>query len=287
MYNGDINHTKANRLVVTFIIEAFKFHNMNIGLVLSGGGVRAAAHIGVIKALEEHGLYPTHIAGTSAGAIVGALYAHGYTCDEMMLFFKNVQILDFKKYALNKPGFIDSEKYYAIFNQYFPVDDFSSLNKKMVITATDILEGKLKTFSEGELINPIIASATFPGVFAPIKIDGSYYIDGGVLNNFPVEFVKDSCETVIGVHVNPIRKVKIKELKHFHNILERAFKLKSTKDDLSKFKDCDLTIYPEELSKYGTFDKKYLNEIYEIGYNSAKKKLKNSSLLKIGKLKVN
>ena len=203
------------------------------------------------------------------------------------MFFKKVQILDFKKYALNKPGFIDSEKYYSIFTEYFPIDDFSSLNKQLVITATDILEGKLKTFSEGELINPIIASATFPGVFAPIKIDGSYYIDGGVLNNFPVEFVKDSCETVIGVHVNPIRKVKIKELKHFHNILERAFKLKSVKDDLAKFDDCDLFIYPEELSKYGTFDKKYLNEIYEIGYYSTKKKLKNSFLVKRDLLELN
>ena len=113
---------------------------MNIGLVLSGGGVRAAAHIGVIKALEEHGIFPTHISGTSAGAIVGALYAHGYTCDEMMLFFKNVPILDLKKYAINKPGFFDSEKYYSIFSKYFPIDDFSSLKKHLVITATDILE---------------------------------------------------------------------------------------------------------------------------------------------------
>ena len=255
---------------------------MNIGLVLSGGGVRAVAHIGVIKALEEHGFYPTHIAGTSAGAIVGALYAHGYSYEEMILFFKKVPILDFKKYALNKPGFLDSEKYYSIFNKYFPVDDFSSLKKHLVITATDILEGKLRTFNNGELINPIIASATFPGVFAPIKIDGSFYIDGGVLNNFPVEFVKDSCETIIGVHVNPIKTVKINELRHFHNILERAFKLKSTKDDLSKFSDCDLTIYPEELSKFGTFDKKYLEEIFEIGYNSAKTELENSPLMEDG-----
>ena len=258
---------------------------MNIGLVLSGGGVRATAHVGVIKALEEHGIYPTHIAGTSAGAIVGALYAHGYTYDEMLVFFKEVQILDFKKYALNKPGFIDSEKYYNIFNEYFPVDNFSSLKKQLIITATNILEGNLKVFNTGELIKPIIASATFPGVFAPIKIDDSYYIDGGVLNNFPVEFIKESCDIVIGVNVNPIRAVKINELKHFHNILERAFKLKSTKDDLSKFKDCDLIIYPEKLSKYGTFDKKYLNEIFEIGYNSAKTSLKNSSLVKDGMIR--
>lgn len=260
---------------------------MNIGLVLSGGGVRGAAHIGVIKALEESGLYPTHIAGTSAGAIVGALYAHGYNTEDMMSFFKKVQILDFKKYARNKPGFIDSEKYYPIFTEYFPVDDFNALNKNLIITATDILEGTLRAFSSGELIKPIIASATFPGLFAPININGSYYIDGGTLNNFPVELLKDRCDTIIGVNVNPFKRVEISELKHFHNILERAFKLKSVKDDLSKFDDCDLVIYPEELSKYGTFDKKYLQEIYEIGYYSAKKKIKNSFLVKDDLLELN
>lgn len=253
---------------------------MNIGLVLSGGGVRGAAHIGAIKALEEYGIYSTHIAGTSAGAIVGALYAHGYSHDEMMRFFKKVQILDFKKYARNKPGFIDSEKYYEIFNKYFPVDDFSSLKKNLIITATDILNGTLRAFSSGELIKPIIASATFPGVFAPIQIDDSYYIDGGTLNNFPVEYLKDTCDTIIGVNVNSFRKVEISELKHFHNILERAFKLKSNKDEQSKFNDCDIIIYPEELSKYGTFDKKYLDEIFEIGYTNTKKKLKENKLLK-------
>ena len=260
---------------------------MNIGLVLSGGGVRGAAHIGVIKALEEFGLYPTHIAGTSAGAIVGALYAHGYNIEDMMAFFKKIQILDFKKYARNKPGFIDSEKYYSIFTEYFPVDDFSSLKKSLIIAATDILEGTLKAFSSGELIKPIIASATFPGLFAPIMIDDSYYIDGGTLNNFPVEFLTGICDTIIGVNVNPFKRVEISELKHFHNILERAFKLKSLKEDLSKFEDCNLVIYPKKLGKYGTFDKKHLDDIYEIGYNSAKLEIKNSSLFKSDLLEMN
>ena len=69
---------------------------MNLGLVLSGGGMRGAAHIGVIKALEEHGLYPTHIAGTSAGAIVGALYAYGYKWEDILKFFKSINVLDIK-----------------------------------------------------------------------------------------------------------------------------------------------------------------------------------------------
>ncbi len=261
---------------------------MNIGLVLSGGGVRGIAHIGAIKALEEHGINISHISGTSAGAIVGALYAHGNGFEEMMSFFKRIQIFDIKKFAISKPGFIDSEKYYDLFNEYFPVDNFSCLKKSLTVTATDILEGKLTTFMNGELIKPLIASAAYPGVFAPIKIADSYYIDGGTLDNFPVDHLADSCERIIGIYVNPFKKVRFSDLKHFHNILERAFKLKSIKEDIIKFDKCDLVICPEDLSKYGTFDKKHLNEIFEIGYNYTRHKLINKTInLFDAKLKVN
>ena len=144
---------------------------MNLGLVLSGGGMRGAAHIGAIKALEEHNLYPTHIAGTSAGAIVGALYAYGYKWEDILKFFKSVQILDIKKYALNKPGFIDAEKFYPEFKNYIINDDFSFLKKDLSITATNILNGNLEIFDKGELIRPILASAAMPGIFAPVKIN--------------------------------------------------------------------------------------------------------------------
>ncbi len=254
---------------------------MKIGLVLSGGGIRGAAHIGAIKAFEECGIHPSSIAGTSAGAIVGALYSYGYDYKEMLDFFKQIQFFDVKKFARNKPGFIDSEKYYKLFSEYFPEDNFNALKKHIVITATDILDGTLRTFNKGELIKPLLASASYPGVFSPIKIDNSYYIDGGALNNFPIEFLKDDCDVIFGVHVNPFKKIKITDLKHFHNVLERAFKLKSLKEDLIKFQQCDLIICPEELSKYGTFDKKYIDEIFKIGYEDTISKFNASSLAKI------
>ena len=81
---------------------------MNTGLVLSGGGARGAAHIGAIKALEEFGISPTHVSGTSAGAIVGALYAAGVNWPEILNFFKTISIFQTTRYARNKPGFINS-----------------------------------------------------------------------------------------------------------------------------------------------------------------------------------
>ena len=253
---------------------------MNIGLVLSGGGMRGVAHIGVIKALEEHNITPTHIAGSSVGAIVGSLYAYGYSWEDILNFFKNTQILDFKKYAINKPGFIDAEKFYPNLNEYIKEDNFSALKKQLFITATDLLNGNLEVFSKGELIKPVLASAAFPGLFAPVKINDSYYIDGGALNNFPIETLKQQCDNIIGVYVNGFDIITLNDLKHSYNVIERAFKLKSAKEDIKKFDNCDIIIYPKELNKYGTFDKKYINQIFDIVYNSAVKALSNFSLKK-------
>jgi len=238
---------------------------MKIGLVLSGGGMRGVAHIGTIKALEEKGIFPTHIAGSSAGAVVGALYAYGYTWGEMLTFFKGIQILDLKKYAINKPGFLDTEKYYTNFKAYLKNDDFNFLKKKLYVTAANIITGKLKTFSKGELIKPILASAAFPGLFAPVKVNDSYYVDGGSLNNFPVELLRKKCDRIIGVYVNGFEIIPFNDLKHMHQILERAFKLKMVEDDKEKFNSCDLVVCPKGLNKYGIFDKKHLDDIFRIG----------------------
>jgi NTE family protein len=254
---------------------------MKIGLVLSGGGMRGVAHIGAIKALEEKGIFPTYIAGTSAGAVVGALYAYGYKWEDMLTFFKGIQIFDIKKYAINKPGFLDTEKYYPNFKAYLKNDDFSFLKKKLFITATNILTGKLKTFHDGQLIKPILASAAFPGLFAPVKIKDSYYVDGGSLNNFPVELLRKKCDLVIGIYVNTFDVISFKDLKHIHQVVERAFKLKTVEEDVQKFDSCDLVICPKGLNKYGIFDKKYLDDIFRIGYNSTNIDLTQNVLIKM------
>ncbi len=247
---------------------------MNTGLVLSGGGVRGMAHIGAIRALEEAGIKPNYIAGTSAGAIVGALYAGGFGWETIFDFFKSIDLFSINKYALNKPGFVDTEKFYEKFTPFFPEDDFKMLKMPLYITATDILKGTLKVFHKGELIRPILASAAFPGMFTPVKIKGDYYVDGGTLNNFPVDLIKGFCEYIVGVYVNPFDKVKIEDLKHSYNILERAYKIRSTRDSESKFIDCDVLISPQDLSNYSTFSIKDMDTIFKLGYDATKEALK-------------
>jgi NTE family protein len=160
-------------------------------------------------------------------------------------------------------------------------DDFSFLKKKLFITATNILTGKLKTFHDGQLIKPILASAAFPGLFAPVKIKDSYYVDGGSLNNFPVELLRKKCDLVIGIYVNTFDVISFKDLKHTHQVVERAFKLKTVEEDTQKFDSCDLVICPKGLNKYGIFDKKYLDDIFRIGYNSTNIDLTQNVLIKM------
>ncbi|MEB8345196.1 patatin-like phospholipase family protein [Flavobacteriaceae bacterium KMM 6898] len=242
---------------------------MNTGLVLSGGGIRGIAHIGAIKALQEIGIQPTHIAGTSAGAIVGALYAEGHSCEEILKFFKTVELFSFNTYALGKPGFVDSDKLFEIFKKFIPHDTFEGLKMRLFLTGTNILDGTAKIFNEGPLIKAILASAAYPGVFTPVNVNGEYYVDGGILNNFPVEAIQDYCDTIIGVYVNPFETMKLSDLKHSYNVIDRALHIKMKDGLLSKFKACDLLISPNNLSGYGTFSFKSADIIYELGYKAA------------------
>lgn len=249
---------------------------MKTGLVLSGGGIRGVAHIGAIKALEEYDIYPSHIAGTSAGAIVGALYAGGCSWQEVLDFFKTAQIFSITNYARSKPGFVDTEKFYDHLKYYLPKDSFESLKTPLYVTATNLLDGTLKVFTHGELIRPILASAAVPGLFAPVGIKKGYYVDGGTLNNFPVDLIKAFCDKIVGVYVNPFEKVKMNDLKHAHNVLERAYHIMVANETLLKFGDCDVLIRPERMAEFSMFSLKSIDTLFELGYSATIQKLRNS-----------
>ena len=148
-----------------------------LGMVLSGGGSRGLAHMGVLKALTEEGIEPDCIAATSAGAIVAALYAAGYDADEVLHFFATLHPYRISKLALRKPGIIDTEKSVADFLAYLPDDSFEALGKRLFLTATDLVGARLEIFSSGPLIRVILASSSAPMIFTPTEIDGRWYSD--------------------------------------------------------------------------------------------------------------
>ena len=240
-----------------------------IGIALSGGGVRGVAHIGVLEALREHGIKPDCIAGNSAGAIVGALYAAGYSATETLEFFKAKSPFRLSKITLRKAGFIDTEKVVADFLEYFPDDSFESLSKELFVTATDLVNARLEIFTSGPLISALLASSSMPMVFTPTEIDGRWFSDGGILNNFPVEPLKVLCDSIIGVYASPLRTTHHEDLKSFLSVSYRSFEVGMFFASRRKFHDCDVLLCPEELTRFGVFDTKAIDEIFEVGYQAA------------------
>ncbi|MFD0761924.1 patatin-like phospholipase family protein [Lutibacter aestuarii] len=241
-----------------------------IGLVLSGGGVRGIAHIGFLKVLLENNIVPTQVSGTSAGALVSALYAAGYQPEEMLLFFKQTPLLKLSLYALNKPGIMDSEKYITFFKKYFPEDSFESLKKPLTITATNLLNGTLDFFNSGQLIKPLIASCALPPIFSPIEVNGNLYSDGGVLNNFPIEPLKDTCSIILGSFVNPIEEIDKTEINSSMKLMYRVYHIGLDASNIKKFSECNYVFSPKNIDKVGVLDANGIDKAYKIGYEYAK-----------------
>lgn len=246
-----------------------------LGMVLSGGGAKGLGHVGVLKALAEEGIEPQALAGASAGAIVAALHAAGYSPEEMFEFFVEKNPFRISKLALAKAGIFDTEKVVADFLEYFPADSFESLGKPVFLTATDLVEGRSEIFSSGRLIPAILASASTPLVFTPTEIEGHWYSDGGITNNFPTEPLVGHCDAILGVYVNPMRPRERAEMKSSLAITHRAIEIGMYYSSRSKFHECDLVLCPPELSAYKAFDTKtpHLVEIMEIGYRAARARM--------------
>ncbi len=244
-----------------------------IGLVLSGGGVRALGHVGFIKALLEEGIVPDGVSGTSGGALVAALYAYGYSIDDMLNFFRKTPLLSISLYTFNKPGLMDSEKYYTHFKKFFPEDNFDTLKYPTYISATNLLSGKLDFFSEGELINPLIASSALPPVFSPVEINGNLYSDGGILNNFPIEPLENNFEKIIGSFVNPLKPTSKSQINSTIKLIYRVYHIGLDANDIRKFSRCNYVLTPVELSKVNVLDRSMVNKAFQIGYKLARKEM--------------
>lgn len=238
----------------------------SLGIVLSGGGSRGIAHIGALRALRENGIEPDCIAGVSAGAVVGALYAAGHSPAKMMEFFEAVDPYRLNNVSFAKPGILDTQKLVPEFRRYFPVDSFEGLPRRLRILATDLFSGERTIFESGPLILPVLASSSVPMVFSPTEINGRWYSDGGIIDNFPVELVTGCCETVLGVHVSPLREMAHTELTTSLSVLERAMEVGMFAKALDKFEQCDLVIQPMDLTRFGMFDTKHYTDIESAGY---------------------
>ncbi|MBL7923930.1 MAG: patatin-like phospholipase family protein [Bacteroidia bacterium] len=240
---------------------------MKIQLCLSGGGARGFAHLGAIAALQEMGFEISRISGTSAGAMAGSFMAAGYDPAEMLELFIQKQIFKMFRGVFNK-GLLKMDGMASVFGQYLP-EEFSGLKIPMIIAATDILSGKIVYLQEGLLLPAIVGSSSIPGLFRPVKFQGMLLVDGGVLNNLPVEPLRKYTAPIIGVHVNPVGEITAPSTTW--GVLERTFHLGVFSNTVYREAFCDFLIEPADLKQTKVFDYKKAREIYKAGYNHVKK----------------
>lgn len=247
-----------------------------IGLVLSGGGARGFAHLGLLQALNEAGIFPDIISGTSAGAIVGAFYADGYKPYEILNMLNTNSRLHYVSLTMPKDGLLKISGLVRVLKEKLRAKSFEELKIPLFVTATDLNVGKAVYFSEGELIIPVIASASIPVLFKPVVINDTYYVDGGVLDNLPIAPIEKKCSFLIGSFVNPTGYEN--NFTNLINIAERTFLLSLSREVLAKSKKFDLFIAPQELRNYRILDPEKAEEVFMIGYKATVERLKKPEI---------
>ncbi len=248
-----------------------------VGIVLSGGGIRGIAHLGVLKAFKNAGVTFSHISGTSAGSIVGAFYAAGIDPEEGLNIFIKSKLLRFLRPAMGM-GLVNMEYTSNLLKEYFPEDQFEKLQIPLSVAATNFTDGKLEYFNKGPLIRAIQASSCIPGIFKPITIDDKMYVDGGILNNFPIEPLLTDCDFIIGSscnHLNPAENITT-----FKNMVVRSVMMSINKDMEQKSAFCNILIEPKGMGEISTFDIKKAETIYWIAYEETLKTINNNVMLK-------
>ena len=244
----------------------------NTGLVLSGGGTRGFAHLGVLQALNEAGIYPDVVSGASAGAIAGVLYCDGFNAQEALIIMKSSSRLDYMRPTMPRDGILQLSGIRKLLEDHLNAKKFEDLKIPLYVSVSDLNNGKPVYFSKGDLLDVIIASASIPVLFKPVKIKNIFYVDGGVLDNLPIKPIENLCRFKIGSFVNPVGKEE--SLTSLIKITERTFMIMMAREITEKSKKFDLFIAPQDLKNYGILSPDEAEAVFEIGYKATREKLK-------------
>jgi NTE family protein len=240
-----------------------------IGIALSGGGTRGVVHIGVLQALEENGIFPSIIAGTSAGSIVGAMYAHGYTPAEILAIASERSLIWMFSLRIPNRGFVRHTFLRKMLNRYIPEKNFEELKKPLFVAIANLNTGKAEIKSAGPLHDVIIASASIPVLYEPVRIGEHLYADGGLLMNLPVSPIRDAANYIIAVNLIPRKLLTSEEVNTISGVAARTFNLAAINTIEPELKYCDLIIEPEAIYQYSRFNFTKIKEMYQIGYEEA------------------
>lgn len=215
-----------------------------IALALGGGAARGFAHIGVIKTLEAHGITPTIVVGTSAGSVVGALYAGGYNGFDLQKIAFQMEEGSVSDYALPDRGFIKGEQLQNYINKALQNRPIERLNKTFAALATDLQSGEQTLFRRGNTGMAVRASSSVPGVFQPVAINGREYVDGGLSSPVPVKAARSlGADIVIAVDISS--KPRNARVSDSMDILLQTFSIMGQSISQYELAQADVVIRPD------------------------------------------
>lgn len=240
---------------------------VRLGLVLGGGGGLGAAHIGVIKAFEELGVTFDYIAGTSAGSLVGALYASGLTSDQMTQIAQELKVKDIRnsKFIL-KPS--NAENIEEVLNNIFGKNlVFSELKIPFTAVCTNMKTGEEADLNYGSVGKAVAGSCAVPGVFKPVEYNDMHLVDGGLRNNLPTDVVRNmGANVVIAVELNHSRGFGTESLNMF-KVLTSSLGIMMASSVAPKLKLADIVLQPN-MKNFSKLNIDKLDDRIALGYHS-------------------
>jgi NTE family protein len=251
-------------------------HRYKTGLVLSGGGTRGFAHLGVISALFEKGIRPDVISGVSAGAIAGAFISAGKSPEETLKIFSKGWFFSYTKPHIPVNGLLKFSGLKEVIEKEIPYKKIEDLPLPFYIAVSNLNKGEVEYHNKGLLYQAVLASSSIPVLFSPIEINGQFYVDGGLMDNIPVEPIKHDCEKIIVVNISPINPQEA--FTNLIKIASRTFYMNVNANVPRIRKYTTIFIEPEGIDKYDILNLSHASELYELGYRSAIDVLKKEGL---------
>lgn len=246
--------------------------NTKVGLALGGGGAKGVAHIGVLKAIEEANIKIDYLAGTSVGAMVASLYAFNIDLNSISDIARRLTISDITTFKLNKTGFFTTELLRKLLIEYLGDVNIEDASIPLAIVATDINTGEAVIFRQGCLADAVCASASIPGIYIPMTLHGRTLVDGGLVQNVPVQPVKTmGAGVVIASHLSSVDYYEKPE--NVLDVMRNAFEIAVSQHTNGEVAMADLII-AMNLSDFSLRDNtERFDELFSIGYDTATKQL--------------
>ena len=248
-----------------------------VALVLGSGGARGYAHIGVIEVLEKQGIHPDFIVGTSAGSIVGSIYASGKTAAELHEVALNLKPNDVRDVDVSLKGFFNGQKVENYINRQVNNTPLQNLKIPMYVVATELKNGEKTVFNYGNTGQAVRASTAIPSMFVPTKIGDTEYVDGGLVSPVPVQVARDlGADIVIAVDIlaQPIHT----ETSNVWGLFNQNINIMQGRLAEEELKNADIVIQPDLKEKAHIFDVTGREMAIEAGVDAANEKVTDLQL---------